>query len=127
MKLYHQLHPSLEMHLYFSKYNSAYFKEHPKSLFTKRKKVDAKYLKTCTKVVLFIPFSRNMMFNKTSFKITYRKNEIMSQAVAPRWRTNTWRASCCFYNNCCTWSSTFCFPFFLLNQLQTQTYLQVYD
>ena len=41
----------------------------------------------------FILSLTNMTFNKNFLKITYKKNLIISQAVAPRWLTNTWRAS----------------------------------
>ena len=47
---------------------------HPKPFFTKRRKVDAKYLKTCNKFVLFILSPTNMMCNKNFLKITYKKN-----------------------------------------------------
>ena len=46
---------------------------HPKAFFTKRRRVDGKYLKTCIKFVLFI-LSRNMMLNKISLEITLKKN-----------------------------------------------------
>ena len=34
-----------------------------------------------------------MIFNKTTFKVTYKKNWIVSQVVAPRRLTNTGRDS----------------------------------
>ena len=55
----------------------------------KRKKLDAKYLKTCIKFVIFYSLPKKLCSIRSLSKQLTKKSENLE----PSWRTKTWRAS----------------------------------